>query len=127
MKIFVSGNKLLKKDSLPLKLLPRLKIDFPDVSFEEFDPTENLPSENLIIIDTVIGIGRVKTFSDMDQFEAGSNYSVHDYDLLLDLKLNKKLGKLKDFKIIGVPADLSEKDILKQLEKEIDNLKDILK
>ena len=123
MKIYVSGNKLLKKDSLPLRILPKLKKEFPDIEFGELDPTENLPSENLIILDTVVGINKVTGFSDMESFGSESNYSVHDYDFLFELKLNKKLGKVKNIKIIGVPSDLTEKEAIKQLKTEILKLK----
>ena len=122
MKIYVSGNKLVKKDSLPLKIMPKLRKHFPEIEFKELDPTENLPSENLIVIDTVLGIDKVKLFSDIDSFKSGSSYSVHDYDLLFELKLNKKLGKLKNIKILGIPANLSEKEAFDQLKKEIGKL-----
>jgi Ni,Fe-hydrogenase maturation factor len=122
MKIYVSGNKLLKKDSLPLKILPKLKKYFPEIEFAELDPSENLPSENLIIVDTVVGIDRVKTFFDVDSFKSGSNYSVHDYDFFFELKLNKKLGKLKNIKILGVPLNLTEKKAFDQIKKEIEKL-----
>jgi Ni,Fe-hydrogenase maturation factor len=122
MKIYVSGNKLVKKDSLPLKIMPKLRKHFPEIEFKELDPTENLPSENLIVIDTVLGIDKVKIFSDIDSFKSASNYSVHDYDFLFELKLNKKLGKLKNIKILGIPANLTEKETFDQLKKEIGKL-----
>ena len=122
MKIYVSGNKLVKKDSLPLKIMPKLRKHFPEIEFKELDPTENLPSENLIVIDTVLGINKVKIFSDIDSFKSAINYSVHDYDFLFELKLNKKLGKLKNIKILGIPANLSEKEAFDQLKKEIERL-----
>jgi Ni,Fe-hydrogenase maturation factor len=122
MKIYVSGNRLVKKDSLPLRILPKLKKYFPKIEFAELDPSENLPSENLIIIDTVVGIDAVKIFSSIDFFEGEKNYSVHDYDFLFELKLNKKLGKLNDVKILGVPPNLTEQKALEQLKKEIKKL-----
>jgi len=122
MKIYVSGNKLLKKDNLPLKILPKLKKYFHEIEFEELDPSENLPAEKLIVIDTVLGIDKVKIFSDIDSFKPGCNYSVHDYDFFFELRLNKKLGKLKNIKILGVPAKLTEEEAFNQLKKEIEKL-----
>ena len=122
MKIYISGNKLVKKDSLPLKIMPKLRKHFPEIEFKELDPTENLPSENLIVIDTILGINKVKIFSDIDSFKSASSYSVHDYDFLFELKLNKKLGKLKNIKILGIPANFSEKEAFDQLKKEIEKL-----
>lgn len=122
MKIYVAGNKLLEQDSLPLRILPLLRKHFPKIIFEELDPSENLPSEELIIIDTVIGIKDVKVFSDLDSFSANKIYSPHDYDFLFELKLNKKLGKLKKFRIIGIPPDLDEKEAFEKVKVQLEKL-----
>jgi len=122
MKIYVAGNKLLEQDSLPLRILPLLRKHFPKIIFEELDPSENLPSEELIIIDTVIGIKDVKVFSDLDLFSANKIYSPHDYDFLFELKLNKKLGKLKKFRIIGIPPDLDEKEAFEKVKVQLEKL-----
>ena len=58
MNIYICGNPLLKEDSLPLKILPKLQDLFPDINFIDFEPTEDLPKEEkLIIIDTIINTG----------------------------------------------------------------------
>jgi Ni,Fe-hydrogenase maturation factor len=123
MRIYVAGNKLLDKDNLPLRILPPLRKKFPKIIFEELDPSENLPSEDLILIDTVVGISKVKTFSDVNSFQKSGDYSVHDYDFLFELKLNMKLGKIKRLLIIGVPPDLKEDEALKQLTEKIKDIK----
>jgi len=127
MRIYVAGNKLLNQDNLPLRILPLLRKEFSNIAFEELDPSENLPSEDLILIDTVMGIDKVETFSDINSFQAGSDYSVHDYDFLLELKLNMKLGKIKNLLIIGIPMNLAEDEALEQLTEKIDKLKNIKK
>jgi Ni,Fe-hydrogenase maturation factor len=119
MKVFIAGNKLLKQDSLPLRIFPLLKKEFPEISFEELDPSENLPSDDLVIIDTVMGIKGVKVFSDLDSFSSNIIYSPHDYDFLFELKLNKKLGKLKKIKIIGVSPDLNAEEAFEKIKNEI--------
>jgi Ni,Fe-hydrogenase maturation factor len=122
MKIYIAGNKLLNEDSLPLRIVSLLKKEFPEISFEELDPSENLPSDNLVIIDTVMGIKGVKVFSDLDSFSSNVIYSPHDYDFLFELKLNKKLGKLKKVRIIGVSPDLNEEDAFEKIKNEIRKL-----
>ncbi len=106
MNIYVCGNPLVKEDSLPLRILPALQKRFPDINFVEFEPTEDLPKEdNLIIIDTVINAKDVMLIDDIDKFVQTKALSLHDFDLGLNLKLAKKLGRLKSVKIIGVPPN----------------------
>jgi len=119
MRIFVAGNKLYDQDNLPLKIMPRLKMEFPEIEFAELDPTENLPSGELIVIDTVKGIKGVKTFADMSSFSSNKLFSPHDYDLMFELQLNKKLGRLKKFVIIGVSSDIDEKEAFERVRNEI--------
>lgn len=106
--IYILGNKLVKSDNLAIKLLPRFRLKFKNISFKHFDPTEELDSlreKKLIFIDPVVGIDDVYTFSGLDNFDKSPRFSVHDYDLLLNLMLMKKLGKIKDFLIIGIPSN----------------------
>jgi len=106
VKILVCGNALVKEDSLPLRLLPLLKKEFPDIGFKEFDAVEELEDEgeDLLILDTVVGIKRVKVFEDIDSFSDSPRFSLHDFDLLSYLKLLKKVGKVRKVRIIGIPS-----------------------
>ena len=104
MKVYIAGNPFVKGDSLPLTLLPQLKEAFPHLSFEEVDPNENfVPEERSIIIDTVKGIGDVRWFNSLDDFMKTKSVTAHDYDLGLHLQLLKKLGKVRQLQIIGIP------------------------
>jgi len=110
MKVYVFGNPLLKSDSLPLKILPRLKKTWPLIDFQITDPNENFPPQkekNLIILDTVFGIKKPTIF-DLDDFSSLSYrkkrlISPHDYDLLTHLLLLKKLKRIEKAIIIGIP------------------------
>jgi Ni,Fe-hydrogenase maturation factor len=104
--ILVFGNPVFEKDSTALKLLPELKEKFPDIEFKEFDAVEDLEEvgENLIILDSVLGIKSPRIFDGVDSFVDSPTYSVHDFDLPIYIKLLKKLGKVKEVTIIGVPA-----------------------
>jgi len=125
MRIHVAGNRFLDQDNLPLRILPNLRKKFPGILFEELDPSENLPSGDLTLIDTVMGIDRVKEFSDINSFQKGGRCSVHDYDFLIELRLNMKLGKINNLLILGVPSNLEEDEALEQLTEKIERLKSI--
>ena len=115
-KVYVLGNPLLEEDSLPLRLLPRLRKAFPDIEFLEIDPTEEFPEEDeLVIIDTVLNTEKVVVIKDIDKLSSQPNYSLHDFDLSFQLKMMKKMGKLKEVEIIGLPPDLDEKEAIDQI------------
>lgn len=116
--IFILGNPIVVKDSLPLTFLPRLKKEFPKIAFVHLDPTEEFTIEKggtLCIIDSVEGIKNVTQFQGLSDFEKSPRFSVHDYDLLLDLSLQKKLGKIRNFIIIGIP----QKGNLKKIQEAV--------
>lgn len=118
MKILVFGNLLVKKDSLPLRILPKLKKEFNEIEFKEIEATEDLQAEgrNLVILDAVEGIKEVKLIEDIDQIKQSKVYSLHDFDLGYNLKLLKKMKLIDSVKIIGVPTNISEKDALNQVQ-----------
>ena len=121
--IYVLGNPLVKEDSLPPKLLPKLKKSFKNINFIELDPTENLPEErHFIIIDTIINAKEIAVIKDVDMLGSSPNYSLHDFDLGFNLKLMKKMGKIKDVTIIGLPPKMEEKKALDGLKKVITSL-----
>lgn len=106
-KIYIFGNSLIQEDSLPLKLIEKLKKNFPKIEFVYADPNENFPpkgEKELIIIDTVKGI-KEPMILQLDDFESKKNtpISPHDYDLLFHLLLLKKTKKINKVKVIGVP------------------------
>lgn len=117
--IYLVGNPLVDEDAMPLKLCSQLREAFPDIDFREFDPTENLPedSEELLIIDTILGIKEPMTFDDIDDFSSQKTYSMHDFDLGWVLKLYKKLGMVKKINIIGVPPEGDLDAIFKVVKK----------
>ena len=120
-KFLVFGNIMLRQDSLPLRLLPRLRRRFPDIEFREFDPSENLEEEgrNLNIIDTVEGIDKVAVITDIGRIRTQRLYSMHDFDLSHSLKLLKKLGYIDSVMILGVPADIGDEEAFAQLSEAI--------
>jgi len=126
-RIYIAGNELFEEDSFPIKILELLKKDFREVEFCMFDPTEDFPDEeNLFIIDTIINIDKVVMFNydDLKNVSFQKTYSLHDYDLGTHLLLLKKIGKLREVAIIGVPplSKIDEKAAINDIKKIISNL-----
>ena len=122
-KIYVAGNPLVREDNIPVKLMGRLQKRFPDIKFQELEPTDNLPEEKTLnIIDTVIGIEDIKVIRDIDKIVTGKIYSMHDFDLGFNLKLMKKAGKLRSVKIIGVPPNMSEEKAFEGISRIVEEL-----
>jgi len=121
MKILVFGNLSEEKDSLALRILPRLKKEFPDIDFKELDPTENLESEiengKLTILDVVEGIKKTTIIKDIEQLKTDKVYSMHDFDLGFNLKLLQKIGKLKEITVIGLPMNMREEKAMIEIKK----------
>ena len=123
MKVYVVGNLLVKQDSLPIRLLPKLKRELPNIDFVEFDPTEDFPKEKqLIIVDTVLDIKRVILLKDINKIQLNKVCSLHDFDMGYNLKLMKKFKLIDNVWIIGVPEKISEKKAVQQIKEVITNL-----
>lgn len=128
MKILVFGNPLVEEDNLVLKLLPKLKQEFPEIEFKEVDPTENLEAEienkKLVILDTVKNINKVKLMKlkpeDFDKIQTNKIFSLHDFDLAYNLKLLEKIGKLEEVEIIGVPMGMDGGKALREVSRVLD-------
>jgi len=104
MKVYVFGNEDLAMDSLPLKMLPALKKKFPRIDFVVKDPNEEWDDvENIVIMDTVMGIDKITIFDSLKSFVRSPRFSLHDFDAYTNLLFLQKLGKIKKIKIIGIP------------------------
>lgn len=114
--IHIFGNADIAMDSLPLRLLPRLSHQFPDINFVTLDPNEewNIPNP-FIIIDTVLGLTDAHLFRSLDEFGSSPTVSMHDFDALFNLRYLAKLGKLKEVRIIGVSPNMEEEKALTKI------------
>lgn len=123
-KIHIFGNELLDFDNLPILMKPDLEKAFPEIEFVIQDPSENLKPENkeLTIIDTVEGIDDIIIINDISQIQTSPVYSLHDFDLGMNIKLLNKIGLLDKILIFGVPMDNNDllfNKLIKQINKHI--------
>jgi len=107
--VHVFGNPDIAMDALPLRILPKLRAQFPEISFATLDPNEewDIP-DPFVVIDTVVGLTDVHLFKSLDEFSTAPTVSVHDFDALFNLRYLAKLGKLKGVRIIGIPPEMDE-------------------
>lgn len=108
MKVYVFGNEDFKEDNLAFEVAKKLKCTVDNVQFIIVKPNEDLPfadEENVVLMDTVLGIDRVKvlTEKDLDKIVLSPKNTVHDFDLSFQLRYLKKLEKIKKVKIIALP------------------------
>jgi len=103
-------------DALPLRILPKLRAQFPEISFATLDPNEewDIP-DPFVVIDTVVGLTDVHLFKSLDEFSTAPTVSVHDFDALFNLRYLAKLGKLKGVRIIGIPPEMDEVKALTEM------------
>ncbi len=115
MKIFVFGNQRVKRDSLPLRILPKLRQRFPKIQFIKADPTELLDYRGDVwILDTAEGINDIVVINDFNKLNLPKRFSAHDYDLAMDLSLIKRLGKVDKIRIIALPMGMKEEKAIKK-------------
>lgn len=117
--VYVLGNPFLDIDNKALKVAKILQKRLPQINFIHIDPTEEFsPREReIIIIDTVHGIDKVKKFNDLNLFYLSPGNTVHDFDLPLNLGLLIKLKKIKKFTVIGIPEKGDEIEIAGAVKK----------
>lgn len=111
------GNPALKEDSLALRVAGKLEKRFPDLEFKEFDTVEDLNGDEILyVMDVAKGIRKVVLLNGLDHLKTSKIFSIHDYDLSYELKLLKKLGRIKEIRILCIPWGMDEKKAVKQVE-----------
>ncbi len=117
MKVYILGNPDLKEDNLACKIAEKFKGKINNLDFIIVNLNEDLPfvnEEKVIILDTINGINNIEIINDVDKFILSPRNSVHDFDLSYQLKYLKKLGKLKQISIIGLPQNIEVDYVLIQ-------------
>ena len=109
MKVYVFGNQDLESDNIAFEAADLLKNDYPRIQFIKIKPNEDLPfasdetGQKVVIIDAVEGIRMVTLIEDINKFILPPRSTVHDFDLSFQLKYLKKIGRLGEVLIIGLP------------------------
>ncbi|MCS7106135.1 MAG: hypothetical protein NZ942_02375, partial [Candidatus Aenigmarchaeota archaeon] len=80
---------------------------------------EDLKEREVWFMDVVEGIKRVRIIDDFELMKTKKIFSLHDYDLSYEIKLLKKIGKLKKAFLIAIPYGKKEKEVLKDVENQI--------
>lgn len=92
------------------RLDPEILSSLSKIEFVEVKPNEDLPfvgEERVVILDVVDGISKVTVFTekDLDKLTLPPRTSAHEYDLGFQLRYLKKIGKLKEVRIVGLPMN----------------------
>ena len=108
MKIYVFGNQDSVEDNIALQLIEVLKGRIENVEFVVVKPNEDLPfagEAEVVVMDVVKGLKKVTmlTENNLGNLKLAPRNTAHDFDLGWQLKYLKKLGKLKQVRIIGIP------------------------
>lgn len=110
MKVYVFGNEDLSTDNAAIKFAGKMRDKLKGVEFIRINVNEDLPFDNkedVVILDTVMGIKQVTLINDEDlsKLVLSKSISAHDYDLAFQIKYLRKLGKLGKVTIVGIPMN----------------------
>jgi Ni,Fe-hydrogenase maturation factor len=110
MEIYVFGNEYVAEDKRALDVARELQGTIEGISFALVDPNEDVPFVNerhVVILDTVQGIRDVVLVEGdgIDRLILSPRATVHDFDLAFQLKYLRKIGRLGEVKVIGVPQE----------------------
>jgi Ni,Fe-hydrogenase maturation factor len=110
MKVYVFGNRDAPEDRRAIEAAEELDGAVDGASFVFVEPNEDAPfagERRVVILDTVRGIRDVELIEgdEIDALVLSPRGSVHDFDLAFQLRYLKKIGKLGDVIIIGVPQE----------------------
>jgi Ni,Fe-hydrogenase maturation factor len=110
MQVYVFGNELVAEDKRASEVARELEGKIEGVSFTFVKPNEDVPfvdERRVVILDTVQGIPDVALVRGerIDELILSPRGSVHDFDLAFQLRYLKKLNKLGEVTIIGIPQE----------------------
>jgi Ni,Fe-hydrogenase maturation factor len=110
MRVYVFGNECVAEDKRALEVARELEDSIEGISFVFAKPNEDVPFVNerhVVILDTVEGIQDVVLVEGdkIDGLIISPRGSVHDFDLAFQLRYLKKLNKLGEVTIIGIPQE----------------------
>ena len=120
MKVYLFGNEDHPQDNAAFEVISQIMEDesipheekriYNSIGFVVVKPNQDLPfdkGEDVILMDTVKGLPKVTLLTEEDflKIKLPPRTSVHDFDLGFQLKYLKRLGKIGEVKIIGLPLE----------------------
>jgi Ni,Fe-hydrogenase maturation factor len=110
MNVYVFGNEYVAEDIRAIEVARALEGTIEGISFVFVNPNEDAPFVNeghVVILDTVQGLRDVALVEGdaIDRLTLSPRGSVHDFDLAFQLRYLKKLGKLGEVTLIGIPQE----------------------
>jgi Ni,Fe-hydrogenase maturation factor len=110
MNVYVFGNEYVAEDKRAIEVARELEGTIEGISFVFVNPNDDAPFVNerhVMILDTVQGLRDVTLVEGdgIDGLILSPRGSVHDFDLAFQLRYLKKLGKLGEVTIIGIPQE----------------------
>ncbi|HIH30285.1 TPA: hypothetical protein HA243_02715 [Candidatus Micrarchaeota archaeon] len=124
MRVLVFGNPVAERDSSAVKIADMLEGKLAGIEFVRFDTAEDLEKEGseVAIMDAVAGLRSPRLIS-LEELELPEKpLTLHGFDLMWNLLLLKKLGKIKKAVIIGVPASRPVKESLPKVRRLLEKL-----
>jgi Ni,Fe-hydrogenase maturation factor len=117
MNVYVFGNEYVAQDKRAIEVARELEGTIEGISFEFVSPNEDAPFVNerrIVILDTVQGLRDVAFVEGdaIDGLNLSPRGSVHDFDLGFQLRYLKKLGKLGEVTLIGIPQEVEVDHLL---------------
>ena len=96
--------------SQAIEAAKKLERTVEGVSFVFVKPNEDVPfvdEGHVVILDTVHGIRDVTVIEgdEIERFVLSPRGSAHDFDLAFQLRYLRKIGRLGDITVIGVPQE----------------------
>ena len=115
--VLVFGNPLVEGDSIALKVAEELKGKIPGVEFKHVESLDEAEEKkDLCIMDAVVGIENVRLIEDIEELKTTQPVSGHDFDLALELKMLRKVGRVGKVEIIAIPAECDAKKAAAEAE-----------
>jgi hypothetical protein len=110
MKVYVFGSAEVPQHEKALEVARRLRGTVPGIWFVPVGLNEDVPfvdEESVVILDTVLGLDGVTLVSPsgIERFAPPPRGTVHDFDLAFQLKYLKKIGRLGDVHVVGIPSE----------------------
>lgn len=132
MDVMVFGNALVEADGLAAKVADALAGEIPGVAFRKVESlTEfigccsdtRLVKSAPVILDVAEGIDRVEVIEDPERLQAVKAVSAHDLDMAFELKLFRKTGDLKEFRVVAIPVGYPLERAVEEVRKILEGLK----